>query len=127
MGTARNEVSGFRKAGDHPAGRAIPSAGGRTLEQLGVSRATFYRWCDLYQTGGPEALEDRSPRTDRISKRIPDNVRGQIMQLACHQPEVSPREQCSGLPQYSVPRSVRTRLSLPSFSSKNGTTDRSGD
>jgi len=27
----------------------------RTLEKLGVSRATFYRWCDLYQTGGPEA------------------------------------------------------------------------
>jgi len=25
-GEARNEVSGFRKAGDHPAGRAIPSA-----------------------------------------------------------------------------------------------------
>ena len=32
----------------------------RTLEKLGVSRATFYRWCDLSQTGGPEALEDRS-------------------------------------------------------------------
>ena len=24
----------------------------RTLEKLGVSRATFYRWYDLYQTGG---------------------------------------------------------------------------
>ena len=34
----------------------------RTLEQIGVPRATFYRWYDLYQTGGPEALEDRSPR-----------------------------------------------------------------
>src|SRR5580704_16517872 len=32
----------------------------RTLEKLGVSRATFYRWCDLSQTGGTEALEDRS-------------------------------------------------------------------
>jgi putative transposase len=64
----------------------------RTLEKLGVSRATFYRWCDLYQTGGPEALEDRSPRPDRVWNRIPDNVRGQIMQLALDEPELSPRE-----------------------------------
>ena len=27
----------------------------RTLEKLGVPKATFYRWCDLYQSGGPEA------------------------------------------------------------------------
>jgi transposase-like protein len=44
----------------------------RTLEKLGVSRATFYRWCDLYQTGGPEALEDRSPRPERVWNRIPN-------------------------------------------------------
>jgi putative transposase len=30
-----------------------------TLEKLGIPRATFYRWVDLYQTGGPEALEFR--------------------------------------------------------------------
>jgi putative transposase len=60
----------------------------RTLEKLGVSRATFYRWCDLSQTGGPEALEDRSPRPDRVWNRIPDNVRGQIVQLALDEPEL---------------------------------------
>jgi putative transposase len=38
----------------------------RTLEKLGVSRATFYRCCDLYQTGGPEALEDRSQAGPRL-------------------------------------------------------------
>jgi len=42
----------------------------RTLEQIGVPRATFYRWYDLYQTGGPEALEDRSPRPNRVWNRI---------------------------------------------------------
>jgi putative transposase len=62
------------------------------LEQLGVSRATFYRWCDLYQTGGPEALEDRSPRPDRVWSRIPDGARGQVVQLALDEPELSPRE-----------------------------------
>jgi putative transposase len=34
----------------------------RTLAQIGIPRSTFYRWCDQYQTGGPEALDDRSPR-----------------------------------------------------------------
>jgi len=31
----------------------------QTLELLGIPRATFYRWYDLHQTGGPEALGDR--------------------------------------------------------------------
>ena len=68
----------------------------RTLEKLGVSRATFYRWCDLSQTGGTEALEDRSPRPDRVWNRIPDNVRGQIVQLALDEPALSPRELAVG-------------------------------
>ena len=64
----------------------------RTLEQLGIPRATFYRWYDLYQTGGPEALEDRSPRPRCVWNRVPDEVRGRILQLALDEPELSPRE-----------------------------------
>ena len=64
----------------------------RTLAQIGVPPATFYRWYDLYQTGGPEALEDRSPKPDRVWNRIPDEVREQIVQLALDEPELSPRE-----------------------------------
>jgi hypothetical protein len=26
----------------------------RALQQIGIPRSTFYRWCDLYRTGGPE-------------------------------------------------------------------------
>ncbi|HEX5735430.1 MAG TPA: IS3 family transposase [Blastocatellia bacterium] len=63
-----------------------------TLEKLGIPRATFYRWYDLYQTGGPEALDDRSPRPDRVWNRIPDNVREQIRTLALDEPALSPRE-----------------------------------
>ena len=54
----------------------------RTLEKLGIPRATFYRWYDLYQSGGPEALDDRSPRPDRVWNRIPDDIRERIVQLA---------------------------------------------
>jgi hypothetical protein len=39
-----------------------------------------------------EALEDRSPRPGRVWNRIPDDVRGRIVQLALDEPELSPRE-----------------------------------
>jgi transposase InsO family protein len=64
----------------------------RTLTKLGVPRATFYRWYDLYQAGGPEALDDRSPRPDRVWNRIPDEVRERIRMLALDEPALSPRE-----------------------------------
>jgi putative transposase len=64
----------------------------RTLEMLGIPRATFYRWYHLYQTGGPEALQDRSSRPTRVWGRIPDEVRTRIVQLAIDEPELSPRE-----------------------------------
>ena len=64
----------------------------RTLEQIGVPAATFYRWCDRYQIGGPEALQDRPGRPDRVWNRIPDEVRDRIVQLALREPELSPRE-----------------------------------
>ena len=64
----------------------------RTLAKLGIPRATFYRWYDRYQTGGPEALDDRSPRPDRVWNRIPDDVRERIIKLALDEPALSPRE-----------------------------------
>ena len=64
----------------------------RTLEKLGIPKATFYRWYDLHQTGGPEALDDHSPRPDRVWNRIPDDVRERIRKLALDEPALSPRE-----------------------------------
>src|SRR4051794_38998675 len=64
----------------------------RTLAQLGIPPATFYRWYDRYSSGGPEALNDRSPRPDRVWNRIPEPIREQILQLALGEPALSPRE-----------------------------------
>jgi putative transposase len=64
----------------------------RTLDKLGIPRATFYRWCDLYERGGPEALDDRKPVPKRVWNRIPDAVREKIIALALDRPELSPRE-----------------------------------
>ena len=64
----------------------------RTLEKLGIQPARFYRWYDRLRTGGPEALEDKSPRSKRVWNRIPDAIRERIVQLALDEPELSPRE-----------------------------------
>ena len=39
-----------------------------------------------------EALADHRSRPDRVWNRIPDDVRGQIIDLALEIPELSPRE-----------------------------------
>jgi transposase InsO family protein len=64
----------------------------RTLAQLGIPSSTFYRWYDQYRTGGPEVLEDRRPKPNRVWNRIPDEIRAQLLQLALDEPELSPRE-----------------------------------
>ncbi|WP_306045141.1 IS3 family transposase [Nioella sp. MMSF_3534] len=64
----------------------------RTLDKLGIPRTTFYRWYDRYLSGGPEALEDRSPRPSRVWNRIPEPVREKIKNLALKESDLSPRE-----------------------------------
>ena len=39
-----------------------------------------------------EALADHRSRPDRVWNRIPDDIRGQIIDLALELPELSPRE-----------------------------------
>jgi transposase-like protein len=63
----------------------------RTLEKLGIPRATFHRWYDRFLAGGVEALEDRRQRPGRIWNRIPEGVRDRIVELALNKPELSPR------------------------------------
>ena len=46
----------------------------RTLEKLGIPRATFYRWYDLFQTGGAGSPGRQAPRPDRVWNRIPASM-----------------------------------------------------
>ena len=64
----------------------------RTLDKLGIPRATFYRWYDRYRTSGIEALADHRSRPDRVWNRIPDPIRAEIVELALRETELSPRE-----------------------------------
>jgi putative transposase len=64
----------------------------QTLNKLGIPRATFYRWYDLFRLGGIDALEDHRPLPGHVWNRVPDNVRREIVDLALDEPTLSPRE-----------------------------------
>ena len=64
----------------------------RTLEQIGVSRPTFYRWHDAWQHGGARALEDRRSGPKVTWNRIPDEVRDAVVKMALDRTDLSPRE-----------------------------------
>ena len=64
----------------------------RTLEKIGIPRATFYRWYDLYQVEGPGALKDRASPAGAASGTASRTSARSDRQLALDQPELSPRE-----------------------------------
>ena len=64
----------------------------QTLDRLGIARPTFYRWYDLYLRFGEDALADRRPGPRRGWNRIPDKVRGDILEMALERTDLSPRE-----------------------------------
>src|SRR5690349_22376732 len=64
----------------------------RTLDKIGIPRATFYRWYDLYRCCGPEALEDGRPGPDPAWNRIPEKVKRKLINLALEEPDWSPRD-----------------------------------
>lgn len=64
----------------------------KTLEELQVPRSTFYSWYQRYQEQGMEGLKNKKLKVEQFWNRIPDHVRGQIVNLALEYPEESPRQ-----------------------------------
>tara|TARA_R110000772_G_scaffold52228_12_gene119791 strand:+ start:106 stop:1128 length:1023 start_codon:yes stop_codon:yes gene_type:complete len=64
----------------------------QTLDRLGIARPTFYRWYDLYQRFGEDALVDKRPGPRRAWNRIPDDIHEQMLEMALERSELSPRE-----------------------------------
>jgi len=64
----------------------------QTLAMLGIPNSTFYRWYDLFQDGGVEALEDRSSKPKSVWNRVPDDKREQIIDFALENEDLTPRE-----------------------------------
>jgi len=64
----------------------------RTLDQLQVSRSSFYRWYRAYVEHGAEGLRRRPSTRRQFWNRIPDSERERVVEVALEQPELTPRE-----------------------------------
>lgn len=63
-----------------------------TLEQLDISRSTFYDWYRRYSEDGYDGLGDRAAGPRKFWNRIPEVVKEQVVDIALEHPDKSPRE-----------------------------------
>lgn len=64
----------------------------RTLKQLGIHKSTFYNWYKQYQEDGYDGLAPRGRQHNPVWNRIPDEMRGKVIDMALDEPELSSRE-----------------------------------
>ena len=64
----------------------------RTLAELQVSRASFYRWYRAYEATGTAGLERRSSPRRQFWNKVPEQERQRVVEVALAEPELSPRE-----------------------------------
>jgi len=64
----------------------------RTLQELEISKRTFYNWYGKYTKQGYDGLAPKKRASNSQWNRIPDQVRNEVVELALEVPELSPRE-----------------------------------
>jgi len=74
---ARFSVFGRQLLVSRVVGQGWPAA--EVANQLGVSRATAYKWLRRYRAEGSPGLEDRSCRPHRSPRRLPDEQLAAIL------------------------------------------------
>jgi hypothetical protein len=71
---------------------AVGATGTMAIVVVGVAAAVAATGTTMViaAASGPEALDDRHPKPDRVWNRIPDDVRERIIRLALDEPALSP-------------------------------------
>ena len=84
---ASEKLEIIRLVEQSPPGRRVP-----LWTSWAFRRPPFIRWYDRFLAFGDAGLEDRNSSPGRVWNRIPDDVRGQIIDLALEETQLSPRE-----------------------------------
>jgi transposase InsO family protein len=64
----------------------------RTLQELGISRSTFYEWYNRYIKDGYDGLIQRSKEQKVFWNKIPGKERQKVIETALDKEDLSPRE-----------------------------------
>ena len=64
----------------------------QTLEELGISRSTFYVWYRNYLEEGFEGLKPKSPNRKSFWNKIPEKEKKKVIEIALEKEDLSPRE-----------------------------------
>ena len=63
-----------------------------TLQELGISRSTFYEWYSRYIKDGYDGLKQRSKGQKVFWNKIPDKERQKVVETALDREDLTPRE-----------------------------------
>lgn len=64
----------------------------QTLEELGISRSTFYVWYKNYLENGYDGLKPKTPNRKSFWNKIPEKEKKKVREIALEKEDLSPRE-----------------------------------
>lgn len=69
----------------------------KACETMGYSRDSFYRFKQLYETGGEEALQELSRRKPNVKNRVPEHIEQGVIEIAIEDPSLGQLRASQGL------------------------------